>query len=141
MGGFGIPSPLPFDPANFKEQARWRTVGFEYVSQYRQFRFEHFPGFGDLNSKNVTDIFDDTHRTILIIGKGKPDSTLTAELLWQNIDWGGRWQWYAWATNLDNAVEELEIMTPTADRLQTLSYLHSCQRGLCDLGELEKKLE
>jgi len=126
---------LPFDPADFQQSAQWYTNGFELVGEYRQFRFDHFLDYSYLSTRNVTKIFDDQHKTILVVQKGEPK--VKTNLLWQDQDWGGRWRWYAWETDLDKTIQWLEATASTPDQIKTLRYLYSCRTGSCDKLVLE----
>ncbi len=130
LGYIHLAFHLPFDPADFQQSAQWYTNGFELVGEYRQFRFDHFVDYSYLSTRNVAKIFDDTHKTILVVQKGEPK--VKTNLLWQDQDWGGRWRWYAWETDLNKAVQWLEATASTPDQIKTLQYLYSCQTGSCD---------
>lgn len=135
LGYIHLAFHLPFDPADFQQSAQWYTNGFELVGEYRQFRFDHFVDYGYLSTRNVAKIFDDTHKTILVVQKGEPK--VKTNLLWQDQDWGGRWRWYAWETDLNKAIQWLEATASTPDQFKTLQYLYSCQAGSCDKLVLE----
>ncbi len=135
LGYIHLAFHLPFDPADFQKRAQWYTNGFELVGEYSQFRFDQFVKYGYLTTESVTKIFDDSHKTILVVQRGEPE--VKSNLIWQDQDWGGRWRWYAWDTSLDEAVAELQAMAPTPDRLQTLQYLYSCQNSNCNEQLLE----
>ncbi len=130
LGYIHLAFHLPFIPADFQKSAQWYTNGFELVGEYRQYRFNHFVDYGYLSTQNVTKIFDDQHKNILVVQKGEPK--VKTNLLWQDQDWGGRWRWYAWETDLNKAIQWLEATASTPDQFKTLRYLYSCQAGSCD---------
>lgn len=120
----------PFDPQTFQTAAVWKKNGFEFVEQYQKYRFQHFDGFNYLDPSNVAELFDDQHRRILLMNKGEPDPK--TNLIWTDVDWGGRWLWYAREVDLDQAIALFAAQPPAPKRDTLLQYLRSCQAGRCD---------
>ena len=99
----------PFDPQTFQTDAVWKKNGFEFVDQYQKYRFQHFDGFNYLDPSNVAELFDDQHRRILLVNKGPDPKT---NLIWTDVDWGGRWLWYAREVDLDQAIALFAAQPP-----------------------------
>lgn len=126
----------PFNPHDFQKNALWQKNGFEFVAQYQKYRFENFPAWAEINSKNVNSIFNTNSSRILILETGqKNDAPKT--IVWEKQNWHGQMLWYAWETNLDQAIAEINKFPIIDDRAITLKYLQSCQQKKCDQSILE----
>jgi hypothetical protein len=120
----------PFDPQDFQTQAKWRKDGFLKVDEYGKYKFSNFPNWNELLLDNVVEVFDDQHKKILIVGRGEaPKGT---PVLWEQTDWRGRTLWYAFATDLNEAIYSLQTLSMSTERSQVLAYLVSCQVAKCE---------
>jgi len=119
----------PFEPQNFIDQAEWIEDGFVKVSRYQKYYFQDFPMWKDLTTKNVAQFFNqETDKILVVVQKQPPEK---AQLVFEDLDWRGRWLWSAWETSTKEAYEKLLLLPETKDRQSVKKYLQTCLDKNC----------
>ena len=114
----------PFQAADFVKEAQWYKDGFEQVSQFQQYHFYNFPAWNVLSYDKVGEYFNTKQKKLLIVMPGKLDQE-KYHIVYEQKNWQGHVIWSAWATDVTDALRNLNLLPATEDRIKIKNYLQS----------------